>query len=160
MNYIFSDPLVFLYGFKHMSMSCYLKSSHSLTSIAYVVATVFVCNLRWFSFLGNGSSWRAEPSTARIVFAICNGELALYTFKFFPLISLLFWLVSALASAKPAWLNFGQHRGTTYSYNNGSKKRQNWWARFTISILGTLIIRVIIRINQDDGSCDKYIFLV
>ena len=29
---------------------------------------------------------------------------------------------------------FGQHRGPTYFYNNGSKKRQNWWARFTISI--------------------------
>ena len=43
-------------------------------------------------------------------------------------------MASVLASAKPVWLNFGQHRGPTYSYNNGSKKRQNWWARFTISI--------------------------
>ena len=30
-------------------------------------------------------------------------------------------------------LNFGQHRRPTYSNNNGSKMRQNWWARFTIS---------------------------
>ena len=46
-------------------------------------------------------------------------------FNFFDLISLLVLLASVLASAKPAWLNFGQHRGPTYSYNNGSKKRQN-----------------------------------
>ena len=56
------------------------------------------------------------------------------TFNFFNLISLLVLLASILASAKPAWLNFGQHRGTTYFYNDSSKKKQNWWKRFTISI--------------------------
>ena len=50
------------------------------------------------------------------------------------LFTLLILLASVLASAKPARLNFGQHRGPTYSYNDGSKKRQNWWARFTISV--------------------------
>ena len=64
---------------------------------------------------------------------ICKGN-KLSSFKFFPLISLLVLLPSFVASAKPAWLNFDQHRGTTYSYYNGSKKRQNWWSRFTISI--------------------------
>ena len=52
------------------------------------------------------------------------------TFNFFNFISSLFLLVSVLASAKPVWLNFGQHwedqlrRTTTVA-----KKRQNWWAR-------------------------------
>ena len=55
----------------------------------------------------------------------CNGELALH-FQF-PLFTLLPDLLASI-------LNFGQHRGPTYSYNNGSKKRANWWARFTISI--------------------------
>ena len=40
-------------------------------------------------------------------------------------ISLLVLLASVLAKAKPAWLNFGQHRGPTYSYNNGSEKKRN-----------------------------------
>ena len=61
----------------------------------------------------------------------CYGELAPLSTSF---ISLLVLLASALASVKPAWLNFDQHRGPTYSYNNGSEKRRNWWARFTISI--------------------------
>ena len=43
-------------------------------------------------------------------------------------------MASVLASAQPAWLNFGQHRRPTYSYNNGSRKRESWWTRFTISI--------------------------
>ena len=55
-------------------------------------------------------------------------------FNFFNLIPLLVLLASVLASTKPAWLNFGQHRGPTYSYNEGSKKRQKSWASFTISI--------------------------
>ena len=62
---------------------------------------------------------------------VCYGELVHYSTS---LISLLDWLASALASVKPAWLNFGQHRGPTYSYNNGSEKRRNWWAQFAISI--------------------------
>mgnify|MGYP001793313129 CR=1 FL=1 len=37
--------------------------------------------------------------------------------------TLLVLLASVVASAKPAWPNCCQHRGTTYSYNNGSKKR-------------------------------------
>ena len=62
----------------------------------------------------------------------CHGELALH-FQLL-LFTLLVLLASVLASVKSAWLNFGQHRGPTYSYNNGSKNRENWWARFTISI--------------------------
>ena len=56
------------------------------------------------------------------------------TFKIHFFHFLLALLASALASAKPSWLNFGQHRGPTYSYNNGNKKWQNGWGRFTILI--------------------------
>ena len=84
------------------------------------------------SVRGPGSCWRAEPSTARIVLRhLSRGTISSLQLLLFTLLVL---LASVLASAKPAWLNFGQHRGPTYSYNDGSKKRQNWWARFTISI--------------------------
>ena len=53
--------------------------------------------------------------------AKCDGELA-HSFNFFNF--LLDWLASALASVKPAWLNLGQHRGPTYSYNNGINCKQ------------------------------------
>ena len=74
---------------------------------------------------------RAEPSTARIVLRhLSRGASSSLPTSF----TLLVLLDSLLASAKPAWLNFGQHRGPIYSYNSGSKKRQNWCARFTLSI--------------------------
>ena len=65
----------------------------------------------------------------------CDGVLPLFLQILSTNFCLLVLLASVLASAKPAWLNFGQHRGPTYSYNDdGSKKRQNWWVHFTISI--------------------------
>ena len=58
----------------------------------------------------------------------CNGELALH-FRLL-LFTLLVLLASFLASAKPAWLNFGQHRGPTYFYNNGSKNGRKLMGAF------------------------------
>ena len=73
-----------------------------------------------FLFLGNMYPWTSTPSPIYIKF--CNRGTS-STFNFFHLISLLVLLASVLASTKPVWLNFSQHRGPTYSYNDGNK---NW----------------------------------
>mgnify|MGYP001792994743 CR=1 FL=1 len=91
-------------------------------TIVLLTSILFVSFVSWLAF---GQNFYLRPLIVNDVVQIkvlCNGELALH-FQLL-LFTLLILLVSVLASAKPAWLNFSQHRGPTNSYNNGSEKRQ------------------------------------